>query len=143
MLFLHGRLLWNRDHGKEALTYFEEAQILYAKQKDLSSMARMCYYRAGIYKALADYPEAQKRIDEALALSDKIGTSLRPFSNRAGRRVSKRLPGRFRESALVLPARSTVRAIRNMFTLPGLYQRLQKFVAIKREFSQSIAIPPI
>ena len=71
MLFLHGRLLWNRDHGKEALTYFEEAQILYAKQKDLSSMARMCYYRAGIYKALADYPEAQKRIDEALALSDK------------------------------------------------------------------------
>jgi hypothetical protein len=21
-LFIHGRLLWSRDHGKEALTYF-------------------------------------------------------------------------------------------------------------------------
>lgn len=71
MLFVHGRLLWSRDHAREALTYFEEAQILYARQKDLNAVARMCRFRAEIYKTLSDYGEAAKCIEEALAYSDK------------------------------------------------------------------------
>lgn len=70
-LFIHGRLLWARDHGKESLNYFEEAFSLYKKQKAFNAMARMCYYRAGIYYFFGDYSEARKLIDEALVLGDK------------------------------------------------------------------------
>jgi tetratricopeptide (TPR) repeat protein len=70
-LLIHGRLLWARDHGKEALNYFEEAFSLYKKEKAYNSMAQACYYRAGTYYFFGDYPEARKLIDEALALGDK------------------------------------------------------------------------
>jgi tetratricopeptide (TPR) repeat protein len=70
-LFIHGRLLWERDHGKEALNYFEEAFSEYKKQKSYNSMALMCYYRAGIYYFFGDYQEAKNLIDQALAFSGK------------------------------------------------------------------------
>jgi tetratricopeptide (TPR) repeat protein len=70
-LLVHGRLLWARDHGKEALNYFEEAFSMYKKQKAYNAMARTCYYRAGVYFFFGDYPEARKLIEEALAWGDK------------------------------------------------------------------------
>ena len=70
-LFIHGRLLWERDHGKEALNYFEEAFSEYKKQKAYNSMALMCYYRTGIYYYFGDYQEAKNLIDQALAFGDK------------------------------------------------------------------------
>jgi tetratricopeptide (TPR) repeat protein len=70
-LFIHGRLLWARDHGKEALTYFEEAYALYKKQKAYNAMAHMCLLRAGVYYHFGDFQESKKLIDEALSLSDK------------------------------------------------------------------------
>ncbi|MGB7569320.1 MAG: hypothetical protein WBM07_15775 [Chitinivibrionales bacterium] len=70
-LLIHGRLLWARDHGKEALNYFEEAFSLYENQKAYNAMARTYLYRAGIYYFFGDYPEAKKLIDEALASGDK------------------------------------------------------------------------
>jgi tetratricopeptide (TPR) repeat protein len=70
-LLIHGRLLWIRDHGKEALNYFEEAFSQYKKQKAYNAMARTGLYRAGIYYYFGDYSEAKKLIDEALAWGDK------------------------------------------------------------------------
>jgi tetratricopeptide (TPR) repeat protein len=70
-LSVHGRLLWRRDHGKEALDYFEEAFDLYKKQKAYNAMAQMCSMRAEIYRWYADYPEAKKCIEEALFWGDK------------------------------------------------------------------------
>jgi len=68
---VHGRLLWQRDHCKEALNYFEEACALYKKQKAYGAMARMHYCRAEVYRAFGDYPEAKNCIKEALFWSDK------------------------------------------------------------------------
>jgi tetratricopeptide (TPR) repeat protein len=70
-LSLHGRLVWARDHGREALTYFEEACALYRKQKAYHAMAQMCRLRAGVYCYFSDFQEAKKLIDEALSLSDR------------------------------------------------------------------------
>lgn len=70
-LLVHGRLVWARDHGKEALNYFEEAFSQYKKQKAYNAMARTCLYRAGIYYYFGDYSEAKKLIDEAFAWGDK------------------------------------------------------------------------
>ena len=75
-LFIHGRLIWARDHGKEAVTYFEEAYAIYKKQKTYNAMAHMCRLRAGVYYSFGDYQESKKLIDEALFLSDK--SRLRP-----------------------------------------------------------------
>lgn len=70
-LLIHGRLIWLRDHRKEALNYFEEAFSRYKKQQAYNAMARTCLYRAGIYYYFGDFPEAKKLIDEALALGDR------------------------------------------------------------------------
>jgi tetratricopeptide (TPR) repeat protein len=70
-LFIRGRLTWARDHGKEALTFFEEAGTLYKKQKAYGAMAQMCRLRAGVYYYFGDFQESKKCIDEALSLSDK------------------------------------------------------------------------
>ena len=79
-LLVHGRLVWQRDHGKEALTYFEEAYALQKKQKAFHAMAELCYLRAVVRHYFGDFPEAKKLIDEALALSDK--SAIRPGRSR-------------------------------------------------------------
>jgi tetratricopeptide (TPR) repeat protein len=70
-LSVHGRLLWRRDHGKEALNYFEEAFTLYKKIKAYNAMAQMCFMRAEIYCFYTDYAEARKIIEESLFWGDK------------------------------------------------------------------------
>jgi tetratricopeptide (TPR) repeat protein len=70
-LFIHGHLLWSRDHGKEALTYFEEAFALYKKQKGFHAMAEICRLSAGVRYYFAEYQDAKKLIDEALRLGDR------------------------------------------------------------------------
>ncbi len=72
-LFIHGRLLWARDRGREALTYFEEAAALYKKQKARHAEAEMCRLRAGVYFYFDDFQESKKLIDAALSLSDRSG----------------------------------------------------------------------
>jgi tetratricopeptide (TPR) repeat protein len=71
LLSLHGRLLWRKDHGKEALNYFEEAFSLYKKQKAYHAMALMCHEQARIRYYFGDYPEAKKYINEAQSWGDK------------------------------------------------------------------------
>jgi tetratricopeptide (TPR) repeat protein len=72
-LSLHGRLLWNRDHEKNSLNYFEEAYSLYHKEKALNAMAQLCRFMAGIYCYFSDFQEAEKCIEKALSHSDKSG----------------------------------------------------------------------
>ncbi|HEX7511613.1 MAG TPA: tetratricopeptide repeat protein [Chitinivibrionales bacterium] len=71
MVFLHGRLLWNRDHGREALTYFEEAFKVYKKLRAYQGMAQTCRYQAEIYRAFGEYADAVKCVEEALSWNDK------------------------------------------------------------------------
>jgi tetratricopeptide (TPR) repeat protein len=70
-LMVHGRLVWQRDHTKEALAYLDEAYDLYKKQKAWHGAAQMCFWRAKVYCYFGEYNEAAKLLDEALALGDK------------------------------------------------------------------------
>jgi tetratricopeptide (TPR) repeat protein len=70
-LMVHGRLVWARDHSKEALAYFDEAYDLYKKQKSRHGAAQMCFWRAKVFCYFGEYDEAAKQLDEALALGDK------------------------------------------------------------------------
>lgn len=70
-LMVHGRLVWARDHSKEALAYLDEAYDLYKKQKAWHGAVEACLRRATVYHYFGEYDEAAKLLDEALALGDK------------------------------------------------------------------------
>jgi tetratricopeptide (TPR) repeat protein len=70
-LMVHGRLVWARDHSKEALAYLDEAYDLYKKQKAWHGAVEACFRRAIVYHYFGEYDEAAKLLDEALALGDK------------------------------------------------------------------------
>jgi tetratricopeptide (TPR) repeat protein len=70
-LMVHGRLVWDRDHGKEALAYLDEAYDLYKKQKAWYGAMQMCHLRSRVYAYFGDFDEAGRMITEALFLGDK------------------------------------------------------------------------
>jgi len=70
-LMVHGRLVWDRDHTKEALAYLDEAYDLYKKEKAWYGAMQMCYLRSRVYSYFGDYDEAARLITEALALGDR------------------------------------------------------------------------
>jgi tetratricopeptide (TPR) repeat protein len=70
-LMVHGRLVWARDHTKEALAYLDEACDLYKKDKAWYGAAEACLARARVYQYFGDYPEASLQITQALSLGDK------------------------------------------------------------------------
>jgi tetratricopeptide (TPR) repeat protein len=70
-LMVHGRLVWARDHTKEALAYFDEAYDLYKKQEAWHGAVEACFWRAKVYHYYGEYPDAARLLDEALALGDK------------------------------------------------------------------------
>ncbi len=70
-LMVHGRLVWARDHTKEALAYLDESYDLYKKEKSWHGAAEACFFRAKVYYYFGEYDEAARLLDEALALGDK------------------------------------------------------------------------
>jgi tetratricopeptide (TPR) repeat protein len=70
-LMVHGKLLWDRDHSKEALAYFDEAYDLYKNGKSWYGAARTRFLACRVYAYSGDYDEAKKLIDEALSLGNK------------------------------------------------------------------------
>jgi tetratricopeptide (TPR) repeat protein len=70
-LMVHGRLVWSRDHTKEALAYLDEAFDLYKKEKAWYGAMQMCYLRSRVYAYFGDYDEAARLIAEAVTLGDK------------------------------------------------------------------------
>jgi tetratricopeptide (TPR) repeat protein len=75
-LLVRGRIVWEREKGKEVLTWFEEAYQLQKKQKAFHAMAELCRLSAMVRVHFGQYADAKALIDEALDLSDRSG--LRP-----------------------------------------------------------------
>ena len=70
-LMVHGRLVWARDHSREALAYFDEAYGLYKKVKSWHGAAEACFARAKVYRYFGEYDDAARMLSEALSLGDK------------------------------------------------------------------------
>lgn len=70
-LMVHGCLVWERDHTKEALAYLDGAYDLYKKEKAWHGAVEACFWRAKVYHYFGEYDEAAKLLDEALSLGDK------------------------------------------------------------------------
>ena len=70
-LMVHGYLVWGRDHSKEALAYFNEANELYVKQHAWHGAAQMCFAQSRVYAYFGDYDEACRLISLALTYGDK------------------------------------------------------------------------
>jgi tetratricopeptide (TPR) repeat protein len=70
-LMVHGRLVWGRDHSKEALAYLDAAYDMYKKAKAWHGACQACYFRSRVYAYFGEYDEAARLIEEALAFGDK------------------------------------------------------------------------
>ncbi len=72
-LMVHGHLIWARDHSKEALAYFNEANELYVKQHSWHGAVQMCLAQSRVYAYYGDFDEACRLISQALIYGDKTG----------------------------------------------------------------------
>lgn len=70
-LMVHGRLVWSRDHSKEALAYLDEAYDICKKKHNWHGACQACLFRSRVYAYFGEYDEAARLIEEALTLGDK------------------------------------------------------------------------